>query len=105
VAALAGTATGSQVLQALLQELLELGAAAALEQHVPVAAGSLDVGVVDLDRDVTDEKVRLVAAVLALPTLGSICLGREDDVGLFAAGGTKIGVTGTRRVDDAFFAL
>jgi hypothetical protein len=61
--------------------------------------------VVDLDRDVTDEKVRLVAAVLALPALGGVGLRREHDVGLFAAVGAKIGVTGTRRVDDAFFTL
>ena len=37
--------------------------------------------------------------------VGGLSLGREDDLGLLAAGGAKVGVTGTRRVDDAFFTL
>jgi hypothetical protein len=105
VLALPGATTGAQVLQTLLQELLELGTGATLEQHVPVAAGGLHVGVVDLDGNVVDQATGLGTAVLALPRVGSFGLSRKDGLGLFAAYRAKIGVTGTRRVDDAFFAL
>ncbi len=70
-------ATGAQVAEALLEQLLELGTGATLEQHVPVGARDLLARTVDLDRLRVDEQHGRCTAVAALPGLGKLGLGRE----------------------------
>jgi hypothetical protein len=105
VLVLSGATPGTEIPEALLQKFLQLRTGATLKQHVPVAAWDFGVGVVDLDRFVVHEEPGLVAAVTTLPTIGSLGVGGKNDIGLLAARRALVGVTGTRRVNDAFFAL
>ncbi len=71
-------ATGTEQLEALLEQFFEFRTGTALEQHVPVRTGSLG-----LDRDALDERAvfgdeaALLAAARRLPDLGDLGVGGE----------------------------
>ncbi len=86
-------AARTKVRQPLFEEFLELSARATLEQHVPVAARSLGIRVVEDDRLVADKKRGLMAALLALPGVGCLGLSRENNFALGPAFRAQVCVT------------
>ena len=100
-----GTTAGPDVGEALLKELLELGARTALEQHVPVGTRGLVVAVLDLDGLAVDLQASIRAAGAALPGCGRLGVGGEHERGDVPARVAHVRGLLTLHEDDAFFAL
>jgi hypothetical protein len=74
-------ATRAEVVEALFEEFLELGARAALEKHVPVAARNLRLDNVEFNEFAVAREERSLAATLGvIPLLGNLGVGCEDYV-------------------------
>jgi hypothetical protein len=95
----------TQEVETLLEELLEFGARAALEQHVPVATGNLRLDLFGLDcYAVAIEEDALLAALRGLPYARNFSVCGEDHFeGLTIS--RAIGASLSRGELDANFAL
>ena len=102
---LAGTAAAAHVGEALLEELLQLGERAPLEQHVPVRARDLVAAVVDGGRALADAQEGLGTAGAALPGIGDLCVDGKGQGRVTSTGRARVGVMCAFMEHDALFAL